>query len=382
MALAGLVLAVRATAQEAAIPRPTTPAGYWDAIGSAEVVGSIHRLRGNPAEIRNSVMLFRADYIEYDEETGDIKANGNVYFKHFEKNEQIWASRLEYNTEDEKGKFYDVRGETMPRSSCAAACCPATVRSTSKGEWAERIGGKYILYNGWVTNCKLPNPWWRMKGRASKSCPANRPFRTERVPFAQNAALLYAFFLPFARKKPSQERLPGPESRAAVEARLHGRRSATTGRSTATTTPPTASRTSPPTPSPTTSISAASPASGPTSTSSSTACRIAVSRSPTTRTPPTYSGVNIYAVGRSELGNGWSARGNVNYISSFRFRQQWSESYTEAINSEIHSVGSIGKSWNSYSFNAVVARLQNFQSQRNPGHRSRRPGAADFETTR
>ena len=72
--------------------------------------------------------------------------------------------------------------------------------------------------------------------------------------------------------------------------------------------------------------------------------------------------MNIYAVGRSELGNGWSVRGNVNYISSFRFRQQWSESYTEAINSEIHSVGSIGKSWSSYSFNAVIARLQNFQS--------------------
>src|SRR6185369_9886578 len=78
--------------------------------------------------------------------------------------------------------------------------------------------------------------------------------------------------------------------------------------------------------------------------------------------PPTYSGVNIYAVGRSDLGKGWSARGNVNYISSFRFRQQWSESYTEAINSEIHSVGSVGKNWDRYSFSASIARLQNFQS--------------------
>ena len=78
--------------------------------------------------------------------------------------------------------------------------------------------------------------------------------------------------------------------------------------------------------------------------------------------PPTYSGVNIYAVGRSDLGKGWSLRGTANYISSFRFRQQWSESYTESINSEIHSVGSIGKSWKAYSFDAVVARLQNFQS--------------------
>ena len=78
--------------------------------------------------------------------------------------------------------------------------------------------------------------------------------------------------------------------------------------------------------------------------------------------PPTYSGISIYAVGSSELGKGWSARGYVNFITSFRFRQQWSESYTEAISSEMHSVGAVGKNWSTYSFNAVVARLQNFQS--------------------
>ena len=38
-----------------------------------------------------------------------------------------------------------------------------------EGEWAERLGDttydyKYILHDGWITNCKMPNPWWRMKG--------------------------------------------------------------------------------------------------------------------------------------------------------------------------------------------------------------------------
>ena len=103
-------------------------------------------------------MLFRADYIEYDEDTGDIKANGNVYFKHFDKNEQIWASRLEYNTEDEKGKFWDVRGETMPRIVARRGVLTSNSPFHFEGEWAERIGDRYILYNGWVTNCKLPNP--------------------------------------------------------------------------------------------------------------------------------------------------------------------------------------------------------------------------------
>ena len=47
--------------------------------------------------------------------TGDVHATGHVYFRDFDRNEQIWADHLEYNTQDETGKFYDVRGETHPR---------------------------------------------------------------------------------------------------------------------------------------------------------------------------------------------------------------------------------------------------------------------------
>src|SRR5262249_46184074 len=53
--------------------------------------------------------------------------------------------------------------------------------------------------------------------------------------------------------------------------------------------------------------------------------------------------------------------GNLNYLSSLRFRQAFSESFNEAIFSEIHSVGFINKSWSSYTFNAIFARLENFQ---------------------
>jgi LPS-assembly protein len=77
---------------------------------------------------------------------------------------------------------------------------------------------------------------------------------------------------------------------------------------------------------------------------------------------PSYSGLSLYAVGRSELGNGWSVRGQANYITSFSFRQQWSESYTESITSEYHSVGALGKTWSYYTFDVLASRLQNFQS--------------------
>jgi LPS-assembly protein len=78
--------------------------------------------------------------------------------------------------------------------------------------------------------------------------------------------------------------------------------------------------------------------------------------------PQTYSGLSILTVGQSDLHNGWTARGSLNYISSFRFRQNWSQSYTDLTGSEIHSVGFINKNWDTFTLNLIFARLQNFQS--------------------
>jgi len=88
---------------------------------------------------------------------------------------------------------------------------------------------------------------------------------------------------------------------------------------------------------------------------------------PDSGTPPQkYSGISLLAVGQSNLGKGWTARANINYISSFRFRQEWSESYTDIIGSEIHSVGFANRHWSTFTVNAIFARLQNFQSSEIP----------------
>ena len=342
--------------------RPTTPAGYWDAIGSAEVIGSIHRLRGNPAEIRNQVMLFRANFIEYDESTGDIKAEGNVYFKHFEKNEQIWANRLEYNTEDENGKFYDVRGETVPRIVVRRGVLPSNSPFHFEGKWAERLDGRYILHDGWVTNCKLPNPWWRMKGPKFEITPGERAVSYRSVFLLRKMPLFYTpFFYHSLEKNPRKSGflIPNfvPRSKRGFMVGVGyywaiRRDYDATYRLQDFTTHAVTHHLD----------FRGKPKVGTDFDFILYGVQDRGQPQPNNAPPPTYSGLNMYAVGRSELGNGWSVRGNVNYISSFRFRQQWSESYTEAINSEIHSIGSIGKSWSTYSFNAVVARLQNFQS--------------------
>ncbi len=50
-------------------------------------------------------------------------------------------------------------------------------------------------------------------------------------------------------------------------------------------------------------------------------------------------GFTAFAVARSNLGDGWTAAGTLNYNTTLLFRQDWSQSYNETVGSEIDSIG-------------------------------------------
>jgi LPS-assembly protein len=72
-------------------------------------------------------------------------------------------------------------------------------------------------------------------------------------------------------------------------------------------------------------------------------------------------GYSLLFDGKSKLGNGWEARGHVDLLSSLTFREEFSETLTEAIQSETHSVGFLTKHWKDYGANIVAERDINFQ---------------------
>src|SRR4029077_20340059 len=74
------------------------------------------------------------------------------------------------------------------------------------------------------------------------------------------------------------------------------------------------------------------------------------------------SGFVLTSEGKSYLGRGWEARGDLRYLSSFAFRQQFTQSFDESVSSETHSVGYITKHWSDYGFALVAERNVNFQS--------------------
>ena len=155
--LVGLILAACAPAQvnpgpgievPPAIPPKSLAIGEWNGQAyTQDMAGHVYKLRGSPgvpAEIENSQMLFRADEIDFNQDTGDVRASGHVFFHNFERNMKMWADHLTYNTDEETGKFYDVIGETRPHIVAKPGVLTTNNPFHFEGEWAERLGEKYI----------------------------------------------------------------------------------------------------------------------------------------------------------------------------------------------------------------------------------------------
>jgi LPS-assembly protein len=325
---------------------------------------SIKVLDGH-AEAEDDKMLVRADHIEYNEETQVLNATGSVYFHGFEKNEQIWCDHIEYNRATQRGAFFNVRGESAPRIVVRKGILSGTSPYHFEGQWAERLGTRYILYNGWVTNCKIPEhgqPWWVMKGPKFDIVPHERAkayrswFVLRRIP------LFYApYFYHSLERQPRHSGFLAPHIAAntqrgamvavgyywainrsydlayefldyntnafAHHVDFRGKPRAGTDFDLI--------------------FSGVQDRSG----------------QPNTSNPvQKFSGYNLYFVGVSDLGNGWQARSLVNDLSSFRYRQEWSTSYSEAIGSEFHSSGILEKNWSTYTFDTLFSRVENFQT--------------------
>src|SRR5260221_1104967 len=119
-----------------------------------EVDGPLRKLRG-AARVQTTEMVLTADEIDYNPDTTYAEARGNVHLKHFTRNEEILASKDEYYMDDEKGKFYDVVGTTVTKIQTRPGVLSSTSPFHFEGKWAERLGDKYILHDGMITNGRM-----------------------------------------------------------------------------------------------------------------------------------------------------------------------------------------------------------------------------------
>jgi len=326
--------------------------------------GSVYKGRGS-VQLEGKALLARADQMEYNEDTGDLAASGHVYYHSFEKNEQIWCDRMEYNTLTQKGKFYDVRGESMPKTVVRRGILSGNSPFHFEGQWAERIGDKYLLYKGWITNCKMPGPWWKLRGPKFDIIPGDRAKGYRSTFLLRKMPLFYLpFFYHSLKKEPRHSGFLLPNLANTFRGPMVGvgyywainRSFDVTYRFFDYNTQAFAHHLD----------FRGKPRQGADFDVILYGVQDRQGLIPGTNPQAHYSGLNLYAIGSLDLGHGWLGAATANYVTSFDFRQEWSGSFNEAIGSEIHSVASLSKDFSGYRVDFVAARLENFQSTEVP----------------
>jgi LPS-assembly protein len=153
------------------------------------------------AKIETSEILISADQIDYNSDTDWAYARGHVHMEHFSTGDKINADHAEYNLRTEEGKFYVVDGTAPAKIMTSPGVLTTSNPFSFKADWAERIQNRYILHHGFVTDCKMPKPWWTFQAPVFDIIPGDRAigrhtlFRLKRVP------ILYLpyFFRPLGR---------------------------------------------------------------------------------------------------------------------------------------------------------------------------------------
>jgi LPS-assembly protein len=343
--------------------RPNAPARdkvNISAKGSQTVEGDWVRLRvGAVVDITESTL--EADEIDYNIATGEAHARGHVHYKNYEEGEEIFCEKADYNTKDSTGKFYEIRGTFAAHIDARPGILTSSNPFQFQGKWAERLGTRMVLHQGTITSCTYPRPWWTLRSPRFDIIPNQRAV-TNRAMFRLRGVPIF-YFPYFYKSLAKQPRRSGFLTPSFGNSSRFGQMIGigyywAINRSYDLTYRPQYF------------------------TARGFAHNVEFRGKP--RAGSDF-GMTIFGVadrglqlqdgsrlkqggfsisfdGKSDLGKGWYARGTGNYLSSFVFRQSFTQSFNEAIFSEVNSVGFVAKHWSGNSVNIVFARSQNFQT--------------------
>ena len=167
-----------------------------------------------------------ADAVDYNDDTGDVEAWGNVRYENFVDGTKLNCDHATYNVNTETGIFYNVRGTSETKIVARPGLLTTNNPFYFEGKWGERTEGKYIIHEGFVTDCKVPKPWWRLTSTKFDILPGNRAITYHAVfRIKKSADILFPRLLQIAEGAAAPERLPHAQHRA----QLHLRRNVRSG---------------------------------------------------------------------------------------------------------------------------------------------------------
>ena len=143
-------------------PAPTGPSAIIESDGPQTYQAGVYTLDRNVV-ITYGDRRVEADHIEYDSNSGDLTLTGHVLITARRNTEIIHASHGLYNLRSATGRFFDVSGSVgiLPRASARRAIYTSPNPFLFSGQMLVKSGEQdYDLYDGTLTSCQLPHPDW------------------------------------------------------------------------------------------------------------------------------------------------------------------------------------------------------------------------------
>lgn len=356
--------------QRLKIQRPGAPGPdqYIVEAETEETEGDLRHLRGN-VHIESQDKKIDADAVDYNDDTGEVEAWGNVRYENFLDGTKLNCDHAKYNVNTETGIFFDVRGTSETKIVARPGLLTTTNPFYFEGKWGERLeGGKYIIHQGFITDCKVPKPWWRLTATKFDILQNDRAITYHAIFRLKNFPIFYfPVYYKSLKNLPRQSGFLTPNiGHSSVYGEMFG-----LGYYWAI------------------------------ARSYDALFRIQyfTSRGPADTVefrgkirPGTDFSFNFYAVqdrgvdigngviqkqggeeftfdGHSDLGDGWTARLHLDELSSFLFRLAFSQSFHDTIFSETHSTGFVIKHWSTYAFDIVAQRDEEYENAEIPDQR-------------
>jgi LPS-assembly protein len=326
---------------------------------SQEKAGDIYTLHGN-VEIDYKGWVLHSDEATYNDDTGEAVATGHVVVDGGPPyNEHITGSHAIYNVQTQTGKFYDAVGTVGFRfHGLSRVSLTSSSPFAFSGKEIDKVGeNRYVIHHGTVTSCELPNPKWTFSapyitvelGEEARIYEGTFKIRKVPVmffPFAQHPAARQArqsgFLIPSIGTSTRKGFILGDAFYWAINRSMDATMGAELW------------------------------------SSRGWAQHGAFRAVPNDDSyiSATYFGVIDRGVKNTPNETGQDIRGtatdiflpdlrgviSAEYLSSYIFRQGFSETFSQAINSEVNSAAFLSKSDNGFYENFSGTRYQNFQS--------------------
>jgi LPS-assembly protein len=153
------------------------------------------------AKVRTSEMSISADEIDFNSDTAWAYARGHVHMEHYATGDILNADHAEYNIRTEEGKFYAISGTSPAKILTSPGVLTTTSPFYFQARWADRIKNRYVLHHGYITDCKMPKPWWKFESPKFDVVPGQHAIARHALLLVHHVPVLYLpyFYRPLGR---------------------------------------------------------------------------------------------------------------------------------------------------------------------------------------